>query len=171
MIPSLCGMARYHHKAFTRLVGERLKKLREAANFDIEDIVAMTGFHRNTIASIEKGANTDLSHLFAYLSALQTHPKKFFDFPLELKPLYALPATRKEKNRLTFRTKSLIDKGFFDTPRSTREVCEHLKSRHPEAANLRPATVSIILKRHYEEGLLDRYGPKNRYLYQRKKTN
>lgn len=169
MFPSLCGMAGYHHKAFTKLVGKRLKELREAANFDIEDIAAMTGFHRSTIASIEKGVNTDLSRLYAYLSALQTHPKKLFDFPLELQPLYPLPATRKEKSKLTSGTQRLIEQGFFDAPKTTREVCEQLKKRYPKANNLKPATVAVILKRHYDEGHLDRSGPKNKYLYQRKK--
>lgn len=148
----------------------RFKSLREAAGLDIEDIAAMTGFHRNTIVSIENGSNTDISHLLAYIFALNLHPKDFFDVPLEVQPLHPLPATRKEKNKLTSRTAKLIEEGFFDSPRSTSEVCEELKQKHPEAVNIKETILSTILKRQFDDGKLDRSGPKNRYLYQRKKA-
>lgn len=166
-------MAKYHNREATKLIGNRLKQLRRDADLQIEDIVEMTGFHRNTIISIENGANTDLSHFIAYALALGKHPKECLDIPFEIKPRYKLSSIRKEKNRLTSRIKGLINEGFFKTPQTSKSVSDELIQKHPESKNITTKSTSVILMRLVDQEEL-RVKPSNNrniYIATKKKRN
>jgi transcriptional regulator with XRE-family HTH domain len=158
-------MAKYNNKKVTKLIGQNIEKYRLKADLEIEDIAEMTGFHRNTIISIENGANTDMSHFIEVSFALKKHPKEILDIPLDLKPRYPLSEKRKEKNRLTFRVRALISEGFFKTSRSGRAVCDELAKRYPKALHIETKNISVILKRQVTEGKLssEKTGKRNLY--------
>ncbi len=124
-------MAKYHNKEFTKKVGAKIKKEREHAKLEIEDISEMTGFHRNVILSIERGANTDISHITEIAFALNIHPKELFNIEVIIKPRFKLSAVRQEKSRLTTRILELYSSGFFNTWRTSKEVQIELVDRFP----------------------------------------
>lgn len=147
-------MAKYYNQEITKLIGQNIKKYRADAGLEIEDIAEMTGFHRNTIISIENGANTDMSHFIEVCFALKKHPKEVLNIHLNVKPRYPLSGKRKEKNRLTYRVRLLIIEGFFKNPKSSRDVCNELISRYPNAIHVETKNMSVILRRQVSEGNL-----------------
>ena len=145
-------MAKYHNKELTQKLG--IKRERERVSLEIEDIAELTGFHRNVIIGIENGNNTDVSHIVEIGFALGLHPKSLFDISLKIKPRFSLSATRKEKSRLTSRIKTLYHKGFFNLPKSTSEVYRELNNQFDKAIKTDTKSLSVILNRLSENGLL-----------------
>jgi transcriptional regulator with XRE-family HTH domain len=164
-------MAKYHNRIVTKLIGESIKKIRNKQNLEIEDIAEITGFHRNTINSIEQGANTDLSHFVEIAFALNKQPKEILEIDFEIKPRNSLSKTRKEKNRLTVRILMLIEEGFFKKEKTTREVCDALTGKYPESTHIATKNISVILMRQAQQKKLRiiKHGRKNSYQTIRKK--
>ncbi|MGJ7030939.1 helix-turn-helix domain-containing protein [Niabella hirudinis] len=161
-------MARYHNKEFTKKVGAKVKKEREHAKLEIEDISEMTGFHRNVIISIENGTNTDISHIAEIALALKIHPKELLNVDVVIKPRFKLSAVRHEKSRITTRILELCGGGFFNTWRASKEVQIELAERFP---NLKISTknISVILSRLNNNGKLEVSKRSNsRYNYYKK---
>ena len=162
-------MRRYHNKKDTKRIGEQVEKLRKRNGWNIEDIAAMTGFSRTTITSIEKGMETDTSHLMEIAKAIGVHPKELFDIPFEIKPRFKLPNKRKDRNNLTVRLYHLVtDAGFFNEPRFVAEVKVALQENFKIKAD--PIQISVTLIRMVKDGKLiaRKVGPKNKYTAIRK---
>jgi len=146
------GVKRFHNKRDLRRVGVHIRSLRESKEFSVEDVAAMTGFDRNTITAIEKGSNTDLSHLIEVAKAIGVVPMKLLDEPFDLRPRYKLPPNRVAAQRLTLRLNRLVATDFFDKPRLVRDVVVYFQEEYNVTPN--PTHVSVILKRLVSEGVL-----------------
>lgn len=134
-------------------MGAHIRSIRESTEFTVEDIAAMTGFDRNTITAIEKGSNTDLTHLIEIAKALGVAPMQLLNIPFDIKPRYKLPPNRVAAQRLTARLSKLAGStGFFDSPRFVRDVVAYLREEYGIEAN--PTHVSVILKRLVASGIL-----------------
>jgi len=165
-------MAKYHNIEFTKKVGAKIKKEREALKLEIEDIAEMTGFHRNVIISIEKGTNTDISHIAAIAFSLNLHPKELLNVEISIKPRFKLSAVRKEKSKLTTRIRELLTIGFFNSNKSSKEVQGELQSRYPDSNKFTTKNISVILSRLTSNGMLMVSKKENgRYNYYKKKKN
>lgn len=164
-------MAKYYNKTVTKLIGENIKAERKKLDLEIEDIAEITGFHRNTISSIERGSNTDLSHFVEIAFALNKQPKEILNLHFEIKPRNPLSKTRKEKNRLTARISVLIKEGFFKREKTTREVCDALIEKYPQSTHIATKNISVILRRQVMQKKLKviKHGHKNHYQVIRKK--
>ena len=162
-------MAAYHNIKETKKLGNRIRELRLQKEFYIEDIAAMTGFARQTITAIEKGNNTDSSHLIEIAKALGVSPMELFNFHVDLKPRYKLSPNRINSNLLTLRlTKLCLETDFFKTPRVVSDVLSYLQSEFKIKSD--STKISVILKRLVSEDKLhfSKSGRKNSY-YKKKK--
>jgi transcriptional regulator with XRE-family HTH domain len=162
-------MAKYHNTRDTKKLGSRIKELRLANEFSIEDIASMTGFARQTINAIEKGSNTDSSHLIEIAKAIGVHPMELFNFTLELKPRYKLSPKRINSNLLTLRLNKLYSEtDFFKTPKFVSDVVAYLSGE----LNVKSSStkVSVVLKRLVADGKLQhsKNGRRNSYLKKKK---
>ena len=156
-------MARYHNTKEVLKIGEQITKLRESKNFSVEDIAAMTGFSRSTISRVEKGNESNTTHLIEIAKAIGVHPKEVFNVDFEIKPRFKLSGKRKEQQKLTMRIRTLISSGFFRSPKSVSDVSAVLK----ESSNIKANGVHLsgILRRFSSEGRLKyaKIGRKNVY--------
>lgn len=162
-------MAKYHNKKETKKLGNRIKELREAREFSIEDIASITGFVRKTITSIENGSNTDTSHIIEIAKAIGIHPMEIFNIPFELKPRFKLSPKRLNSNLLTLRLNKLYSEtDFFKTPKFVNDVIVYLS----EEFNIKSSStkVSVVLKRLVADGKLQysKNGRRNIYLKKKK---
>ena len=164
-------MTKYHDRKITKLIGGKIKKLRERAGLEIEDIAEITGFHRNTIISIERGSNTDLSHFVQIAFALGKQPGELLGMDFDIKQRNQLSATRKQKNRLTSRITALIKEDFFKTPKSSKDVQGELAEKYPDSVNLETKNISVILKRKVVNGKLKAKKSRRSNLYQATRKN
>ncbi len=148
-------MANYHNLEVTNLIGKHLTETRKRKKLQIEDVVALTGFNRNTIISIENGANTDVSHLMEYLFALETAPEDFFkEIKFDVKPRFPLSATRKEKSNATSRLEDLIKSGFFNDGKTNEDACTELNRLFPESKTFTTKSIAVPLNRFKNKGAL-----------------
>ena len=162
-------MAKYHNIRETRKLGSRIKELRLANEFNVEDIASMTGFARQTIASIENGSNANSSYLIEIAKAIGVHPMEIFNFAVELRPRFKLSPNRINSNLLTLRLHKLCSEtDFFKTPKLVSEVCNYLLSEFKIKSN--STKVSVVLKRLVNEGKLQysKSGRKNIYTKKKK---
>lgn len=166
-------MAKYHNKEFTKKVGAKIKKEREHAKLEIEDISEMTGFDRNVILSIERGANTDISHITEIAFALNIHPKELFNVEVIIKPRFKLSAVRQEKSRLTTRILELYSTGFFNTWKTSKEVQVELMARFSSLSKIPTKNIAVIMSRLNNNGKLEVSKKNNsRYnFYKQRKKN
>lgn len=145
-------MSRYKNNKVLKIVGARIKNLRESRNLEIEDMVEMTGFSYNTIYNIENGGETYFSYFLEVCFALDIHPKDLLNVDLSITPRFDLSPTRIEKSRLTNRVKSLIDDGFFKVSRRTSDVVKKLKYEY--CTDFESKNVSTILSRFAKNNIL-----------------
>lgn len=157
-------MSRYHNRKETKRIGQKIKELRVAKGWNIEDIAEMTGFSRSTITAIEKGAETDTTHLIEISKAIGVEPKQIFELPFEIKPRFKLSAKRKDQNKLTLKLRSFVENGFFKEPRIVSDVRGHLLSQH--RLKIGSAQISVVLLRLKNEGIIKstKRGRKNFYI-------
>lgn len=158
-------MNHYHNKKTTERVGKRIQHLRESHGWEIEDIMAMTGFSYNTISAIEDGRETNTSHLVDIALAIGVHPTEIFNLPFVIKPRFKLPGKRKEKSRLTSRiTKLYNETDFFSSPKFVRDVATYLRENYN--VKIPSSSISVILLRLAKEKKLRvrKIGRQNRYL-------
>jgi transcriptional regulator with XRE-family HTH domain len=162
-------VAKYHNKKETKRIGIRIQELRLSKELSIEDISSMTGFTRTTITSIEKGANTDTSHLLEIAKALGIHPKEVFNLPFDIKPRFKLSPKRLNNNKITLRLNKLSSEtDFFKTPKYVSDVVKHLKEEFEIRSDA--TTISVVLKRLVTGGKLvyTKNGRKNIYTKKKK---
>lgn len=163
-------MAKFHNIEFTKKVGAKIKKEREATNLEIEDVSEMTGFHRNVIISIENGSNTDISHIAIIAFALNLHPKELLDVDVIIKPRFKLSAVRREKSRVTARILELYGNGFFNTWKTSKEVQIELLDKFSRLSKVDTKNISVILNRLVNAGKLIVFKKDNtRYNFYKKK--
>lgn len=137
---------RYKNEKILSIIGRRIRDHRKKKELEIEDVAEMTGFTYNTISNIENGSETYLSYFVEVCFAVDIHPKEMFDIDVEIRPRRKLSPQRREKSRLTYRIKAYIENGYFQTPKTTREVVIKLKLDYNfDAAS---KDVSSILGRH-----------------------
>lgn len=162
-------MAKYQNKKDTKKVGERIKELRLNNNLMQDDIATMTGFAKSTIASIERGVNTDISHLIEVAKAIGVHPKEVFNIAFEIKPRYKLSPNKINRILTTSRIRELIKSTFFKSPRLVKDVVNYLT----EETGLKVSSthVSVVLKRLTQEGKLKYKKQGRNNLYSIKKKN
>jgi transcriptional regulator with XRE-family HTH domain len=156
-------MVRYKNEIALKNIGKRLKAERLKAELEIEDLAAMTGFSYNTISNIENGLETYLSYFLEVCFALGIHPKEILDIGLDIKPRFSLPASRREKSRLTNRINALIEAGYFKIERSASEVTEKLSTDHN--SDFESKNVSVILVRFVKSNVLKITKVRNRNFY------
>lgn len=157
-------MGKYLDEESTRQIGERIRAIRKAQGYSLDDIAAMTGFSVNTISAIENGGDTTTSYITAICKALKTHPSELFNIEIELKPIFELPPDRKERAQTTYRVKELVEEtDFFKEPRFVESVVEDFLVKYNIKPN--PSEVSTALKKLADEGKLTftKHGRKNLY--------
>jgi transcriptional regulator with XRE-family HTH domain len=156
-------VAKYQNKKETQKIGRQIRKLRIDNNLLEDDIAFMTGFAKTTISSIEDGSNTDTSHLIEIAKAIGVHPMELFNVPFDIKPRHKLPSNKINRVFLTSRIKTLVDSGFFKTPKLVKDVVEFLSQE--AKVKVDSTKVSVILKRQSDEGKLKfiKQGRKNLY--------
>lgn len=156
-------MGRYKNEIALKTIGKRLKAERLKAELEIEDLAAMTGFSYNTISNIENGLETFLSYFLEVCFALGVHPKEIMDIVLDVKPRFSLPASRKEKSRLTNRINALVEAGYFKIEKSASDVTEKLCTDHN--SDFESKNVSVILVRFVKNNVLQMIKVRNRNFY------
>jgi transcriptional regulator with XRE-family HTH domain len=156
-------MVRYKNEIALKNIGKRLKAERLKAELEIEDLAAMTGFSYNTISNIENGFETYLSYFLEVCFALGVHPKEILDIVLDINPRFSLPASRREKSRLTNRINALIEAGYFKIERSASEVTEKLSTDYN--SDFESKNVSVILVRFVKSDVLKITKVRNRNFY------
>lgn len=162
-------VAKYHNIKETKKLGNRISQLRLEKEFYVDDIAAMTGFARQTITAIEKGSNTDSSHIIEIAKALGVHPRDLFDFPVDIKPRFKLPPNRMHNSLLTLRLNKLcLESDFFKTAKLVSEVLDYLLNEFKIKSD--STKVSVVLKRLVKEGKLQysKIGRKNSYIRKKK---
>lgn len=157
-------MIKYKNDTALKALGKKINAKRISEGLAIEDVAEMTGFAYNTIVNIENGSETNLSYFMAVCFAINVHPKVIFDIELDIKPVFPLSASRKEKSRLTPRIKDLFDQEFFNTSRSARDVATKLMADYE--LDVDSKTISALLLRFAKSNYLEivRNGRKNSYL-------
>jgi len=145
-------------------IGERIRKYRKEKGHSMDDVSQMTGLSVNTLSSIENGGNTYVSHCIAICQALELKPSELFDIQIELKPRYELPPSRKNRALTTFRVNSLLETGFFGTPRFVESVVEELAVNY--GVQVDSSEISTALKKLNEDGKLtfSKSGRRNLYV-------
>lgn len=145
-------MPKYPSKYVIKEVGKRLQEGRIAQELNIEDVAAMTGLTRGTIEAVEAGNDSHHSTIIEYSFALGLHLKELYDFVMNTKPRYSLPATRLEKTRITFRIRKLLSSDFFKAPQSSTSVSTEINDLYN--ISTKPKDTYNILKRLANEGHL-----------------
>ncbi|WP_268222969.1 helix-turn-helix domain-containing protein [Sinomicrobium oceani] len=138
-------MKKYKNTKVLKIIGEKIRELRNEKELEIEDIVEMTSFSPKKISDLENGSETSLSYFIAVCFALEIHPKEILNFPMDIKPIHPLTPGRKEKSRLTYRISKYIKDGYFQTPRSTDEVVKKLYEDYK--VDMTSRSVSAVLGR------------------------
>ncbi|HEU5054501.1 MAG TPA: helix-turn-helix transcriptional regulator [Hanamia sp.] len=164
-------MPKYKNIQETIRVGENIRTHREKAGFTQDDLASMTGFAKSTIASIEAGANTDISHLIEIAKAIGVHPKEVFNIPFEIAPRYKLSPNRIDRVLVTKKIRDIINESsFFYKPKLVREVVNYLYDETGLKVN--PTHISVVLKRFSQEGKLKykKEGRNNLYMVKKKKN-
>lgn len=156
-------MGKYHNRKETKRVGQQIKQLRLKYGWNIEDISEMTGFSRSTISAVEKGAETDTTHLIEIAKAIGVQPGQIFNILFDLKPRYKLSQKRKDQKKLTLKIRGMIEAGFFKEPRIVNDVREQLFGQ--QKLKVSAAQISVVLLRLTKEGILraSKSGRKNLY--------
>ncbi|MEO9070119.1 MAG: helix-turn-helix transcriptional regulator [Ginsengibacter sp.] len=157
-------MANYHDNTVTKEIGRRIKNLREAHEFEIEDISEMTGFAYQTIQAIENGSESSTTYLVEIAYAIGVHPEQLFiGLPLKIKSRFKLSAKRKEKTRLTSRINQLLESNYFETARFVKDVFISLKEDYKIKTT--SSSISVILLRFKKEKKLKtkKIGRNNQY--------
>ncbi|MDB5199260.1 MAG: hypothetical protein JWO92_1223 [Chitinophagaceae bacterium] len=164
-------MAKFHNKKETEKIGKCIRELRILNEFEIEDVVSMTGFTRKTLISIEKGSNTDISHVIEIAKAIGVHPMEIFNTPFIIKSRYKLSPKRLIKSKLTLRINKLYSEtDFFKTPKYVSDVLTYLTEEYKIKTN--STLISVILKRLVTEDKLQysKHGRRNVYKKQKIKS-
>ncbi|RAV29188.1 hypothetical protein [Sinomicrobium soli] len=138
-------MARYKDTRALKEIGKRLKAKRLKENLNIEDVIEMTGFTYKKISDMENGHETSLSYFIQVCLAIRIHPCDLLKFDIGDQPRFKLSPTRREKSRLTPRIMEYMDKGYFNQPRTARDVVEKLADDFGLKTD--SSTVSSILRR------------------------
>lgn len=156
-------MGKYHNRKETKRVGQHIKQLRLKYGWNIEDISEMTGFSRSTISAVEKGAETDTTHLIEIAKAIGVQPTQIFNISFDVKPRYKLSQKRKDQKKLTLKIRGMIETGFFKEPRIVNDIREQLFGQQKLKASA--AQISVVLLRLTKEGILraSKNGRKNLY--------
>lgn len=156
-------MGKYHNRKETRRVGQQIKQLRLKYGWNIEDISEMTGFSRSTISAVEKGAETDTTHLIEIAKAIGVQPSQIFNISFDLRPRYKLSQKRKDQKKLTLKIRGMIEAGFFKEPHIVNDVREQLFGQ--QKLKVSAAQISVVLLRLTKEGILraSKSGRKNLY--------
>ncbi len=156
-------MGKYHNRKETKRIGQQIKQLRLKYGWNVEDISEMTGFSRSTISSIEKGAETDTTHLIEIAKAIGVQPSQIFNILFDLKPRYKLSQKRKDQKKLTLKIRGMTEAGFFKEPRIVNDVREQLLGQ--QKLKVSAAQISVVLLRLTKEGILQasKKGRKNLY--------
>lgn len=149
---------------FAQQIGERIRKYRKQKGHSMDDVSLMTGLSVNTLSSIENGGNTYVSHCIAICRALELKPAELFDIPIDLKPRYELPPGRRNRALTTFRVNTLLESGFFSTPRLVESVVEELSTNY--GVQVDSSEISTALKRLNDHGKLtfSKSGRRNLYV-------
>lgn len=145
-------MVKYKDEKALMAVGKIIEQYRQAQEYNVEDVAEMTGFSAQTIRNIEAGEETSLSYFIATCQAIGYHPMKVFNIEIPIVPRFPLSAARKEKSRLTQRINSLIERDFFLTGRTAKEIVEELTVTHQVKTTT--SKISVILKRKVDENSL-----------------
>jgi len=164
-------VTKHQNISVTQAIGKKIKELREARGFEVEDIAEMTGFTSNNIRAIEKGKESRISTLVEIAFAIGVQPFEILNIIFKIKPRFKLSAKRKEKTRLTERINHLIKSNYFKTPRHAKDVLliltEDFKIKTTSSA------ISAILIRRVKEGKLKvrKVGRQNNYFSVRQQNS
>lgn len=161
-------MARYHNTKVAKMVGNKLKEMREAAGITLKDAAALTGFSEDTIMRIESGSDTDITHITDLSMAYGRHPRDAFDFDLEIVSRFKLVKNDAVVNQQTAQVIELISKGFFSEERSAKEVCDKLEEINTGIPRYETKSISVILSREVTSKRLT-FTTKKRKNYYKKK--
>jgi len=149
-------VAKYQNKEETEKIGKQISKLRKSKSLSQDEVAFMSGFAKSTIANIEKGSNTDISHIIEIAKAIGIQPREIFDIEFQLSPRYKLSPDKANKLRLTEKISNLItDNVFFKTPKFVKDVILELKN--DTDIKIDSTHVSVTLIRFSSEGKL-KYG-------------
>lgn len=137
--------------------------LREKHELNVEDVAAMTGFSRSTLSNIEKGGETNSSHLIEIAKAIGVSPAVLFQFPIDTKPRFPLPRKRKDQKKLTARLRHLTSQTLFKQAKTVAEIQLFLLEKR--SLKVSAKQLSVVLLRLAEEGKLKilKKGRKNLY--------
>ncbi len=140
-------------KKLLATIGKRIQLQRISQGLQPEDVAEMTGLTAATIRNIENGNETYLSNFLSVSLAITMHPKDLLDIEIILKPLFELSEPRKEKSRITPRIDSILETGYFQINRTTKDVVEELALVYK--IKTKTPIVSVILNRKVNEGKLE----------------
>ena len=73
-----------NNNKYKKLFGQNLKKVRESKGLSQIDLASLCYMEKSSISRLENGrTNATLTTIIALSSALEIHPKDFFDFIIE----------------------------------------------------------------------------------------
>ena len=107
------------------MLGELLKKKREAKGYTQKQIVSMSGLTLSSVSRVENGTVSDIDIYIEYARSIE-YALNIADLKITIEPNNKLTgAVLKNKSISTF-IYELMDGDFFNTPRSVVDIKERL---------------------------------------------
>lgn len=73
-----------NNSKYKKLFGESLKRIRESKGLSQIDLASLCYMEKSSISRLENGrTNATLTTIIVLSSALEIHPKEFFDFEIQ----------------------------------------------------------------------------------------
>ena len=156
-------MAIHRNTTVTEAIGKKIKELRQARGFELEDISEMSGFTTNNIRAIEEGKESRISTLAEIAFAIGVQPHEITNITFKIKPRFKLSVKRRDKTKLTQRINQLVTSGYFKKPKYVEDVLSLLKKDYKIKTT--SSSISSILLRRVGEGKLKvtKDGRRNKY--------
>ncbi|MDF2514870.1 MAG: hypothetical protein K0R59_166 [Sphingobacterium sp.] len=159
-----------------KILGQRLRKLRQEENFSLDDIAFMSNLSKSTVWNVEEGISYDIDQYIEYASTLgKGFPILFKEAMINysIGPRLSLPQERLTRIKLTAQIKEMIaSEGLFKEETTVEFISNLLvEKKGIEKTSKLSSSISTILGNWVKDELLDSKKAGNINYYKFRKSN